>query len=186
MPSGDPGHVLSQKITHPPAKGPMISENQNSLPTGKDTGDSTNFRPLNRKTPRKRPLAQAFLDFTQRKLTGRKVQVTGREFQKAGNEQVARRARVHFLHVCFLAVRTRFVLANKFSGGERDIVSSRAVRRGFWRAHHEAWIQKELNQRKYCEAYGIPLKAFGNWRAKFKAEPQTPARKVLYAAAAQS
>jgi hypothetical protein len=52
--------------------------------------------------------------------------------------------------------------------------------------HHEAWIQEELNQRKYCEAYGIPLKAFGNWRAKFKAEPQTPARKVLYAAAAQS
>src|ERR1700676_27898 len=50
----------------------------------------------------------------------------------------------------------------------------------FWRAHHEAWIESELNQREYCEAYGIPLKAFGNWRAKFKAEPQTPARKVLY------
>jgi hypothetical protein len=38
----------------------------------------------------------------------------------------------------------------------------------FWRAHHEAWLQSELNQREYCEAYGIPLKAFGNWRAKFK------------------
>jgi hypothetical protein len=50
----------------------------------------------------------------------------------------------------------------------------------FWRAHHEAWVQSELNQREYCEAYGIPLKAFGNWRAKFKAEPLTPARKVLY------
>jgi hypothetical protein len=50
----------------------------------------------------------------------------------------------------------------------------------FWRAHHEAWIESELNQREYCEAYGIPLKAFGNWRAKFKAEPQLPARKVLY------
>ena len=50
----------------------------------------------------------------------------------------------------------------------------------FWRAHHEAWIQGELNQRAYCELYGVPLKAFGNWRAKFKAEPQTPARKVLY------
>ena len=50
----------------------------------------------------------------------------------------------------------------------------------FWRAHHEAWLQSELNQREYCEAYGIPLKAFGNWRAKFKAEPQPPARKVLY------
>ena len=50
----------------------------------------------------------------------------------------------------------------------------------FWRAHHEAWTESELNQREYCEAYGIPLKAFGNWRAKFKAEPQLPARKVLY------
>src|SRR6202022_2140342 len=37
-----------------------------------------------------------------------------------------------------------------------------------------------LNQREYCEAHGIPLKAFGNWRAKFKAEPQPPVRKLLY------
>ena len=47
----------------------------------------------------------------------------------------------------------------------------------FWRKHHEAWRHSELNQREYCEAYGVPL---GNWRAKFKAEPQPPARKVLY------
>ena len=39
----------------------------------------------------------------------------------------------------------------------------------FWRAHHEAWKQSSLNQREYCEAHGIPLKAFGNWRAKFQA-----------------
>ncbi len=50
----------------------------------------------------------------------------------------------------------------------------------FWRAHHEAWQRSELNQRQYCEAQGIPLKAFGNWRAKFKAEPQPPERKLLY------
>jgi hypothetical protein len=50
----------------------------------------------------------------------------------------------------------------------------------FWRAHHEAWIESELNQGEYCEAYAIPLKAFGNWRAKFKAEPQQAARKMLY------
>jgi hypothetical protein len=37
-----------------------------------------------------------------------------------------------------------------------------------------------LNQREYCEAQGIPLKAFGNWRAKFKAEPQPPERKLLH------
>jgi len=50
----------------------------------------------------------------------------------------------------------------------------------FWRAHHEAWRRSELNQREYCEAQGIPLKAFGNWRAKFKAEPRLPERKLLY------
>jgi hypothetical protein len=42
----------------------------------------------------------------------------------------------------------------------------------FWRAHHEASKRSDLNQRQYCEAEDIPLKAFGNWRAKFKAEPQ--------------
>src|SRR5712691_9951837 len=50
----------------------------------------------------------------------------------------------------------------------------------FWRAHHEAWRRSDLNQREYCEAQGILLKAFGNWRAQFKAEPQPPARKLLY------
>jgi hypothetical protein len=50
----------------------------------------------------------------------------------------------------------------------------------FWRAHHEAWRHSELNQREYCEARGIPLKAFGNWRAKFKAEFQPPLPKLLY------
>jgi hypothetical protein len=29
----------------------------------------------------------------------------------------------------------------------------------FWRKHHEAWQQSALNQREYCEAHGIPLKA---------------------------
>jgi hypothetical protein len=50
----------------------------------------------------------------------------------------------------------------------------------FWRAHHEAWKRSDLNQRQYCEAEGIPLKAFGNWRSKFEAEPQPPERKLLY------
>ncbi len=41
----------------------------------------------------------------------------------------------------------------------------------FWRTHHEAWKRSDLNQRQYCEAQCIPLKAFGNWRVVFKAEP---------------
>ncbi len=58
----------------------------------------------------------------------------------------------------------------------------RRVRYGeaFWRAHHEAWQRSDLNQREYCERHGIPLKAFDNWRARFKAEPQSPARKLLH------
>jgi hypothetical protein len=36
--------------------------------------------------------------------------------------------------------------------------------KAFWRAHHEAWQRSDLNQREYCEAQGIPLKAFGNVR----------------------
>jgi hypothetical protein len=38
-------------------------------------------------------------------------------------------------------------------------------------AYHEAWRRSELNQREYCEAEGILLKALGNWRPKFRAEP---------------
>lgn len=45
---------------------------------------------------------------------------------------------------------------------------------------HEAWKRSDLNQRQYCEAECIPLEAFGNWRAVFKAEPQPPERKLLY------
>lgn len=50
----------------------------------------------------------------------------------------------------------------------------------FWRAHHTGWQQSALNQREYCEAHGIPLKAFGNWRARFKAEPPPAEPKLLY------
>jgi transposase len=50
----------------------------------------------------------------------------------------------------------------------------------FWRTHHEVWKRSDLNQREYCESQGISLKAFGNWREKFKAEPQPPVRKLLY------
>jgi hypothetical protein len=51
---------------------------------------------------------------------------------------------------------------------------------GFWRAHHEAWKRSDLNQREYCESQNIPLKAFGNWRARFKAEPRPTAPRLLY------
>jgi transposase-like protein len=49
----------------------------------------------------------------------------------------------------------------------------------FWRSHHEAWRRSDLNQREYCEVHGLPLKRFGNWRAKFKQQPEV-SRKLLY------
>ena len=56
---------------------------------------------------------------------------------------------------------------------------SRPEREAFWRSHLEGWRRSELNQREYCEARGLPLKRFGNWRPKFKQEELTP-RKLLY------
>jgi hypothetical protein len=43
-----------------------------------------------------------------------------------------------------------------------EILTRTRYGEAFWRAHHEAWRCSELNQREYCEAQGIPLKAFGN------------------------
>ena len=61
-----------------------------------------------------------------------------------------------------------------------DFVSRARYGEPFWRAHHEAWRRSDLNQREYCQAQEISLKVFGNWRAKFKAEPQLQAHKLLY------
>jgi transposase len=50
----------------------------------------------------------------------------------------------------------------------------------FWRAHIEGWRDSALNQREYCEAHGLPLKRFGNWRAKFKHEDPRLTGKLLW------
>ncbi|MEE9481146.1 MAG: hypothetical protein V3V34_11485 [Kiloniellales bacterium] len=50
----------------------------------------------------------------------------------------------------------------------------------FWRAHLDGWRRSDLNQREYCEAHGLPLKRFGDWRAQFKHEDPAPAGKLLY------
>ena len=50
----------------------------------------------------------------------------------------------------------------------------------FWRAHLEGWRRSDLNQREYCELHGLPLKRFGNWRAKFRHEDDVPRRKLLW------
>jgi hypothetical protein len=50
----------------------------------------------------------------------------------------------------------------------------------FWRAHLEGWRLSELNQREYCEVYGLPLKRFGNWRSRFRHESAGREGKLLY------
>jgi len=59
------------------------------------------------------------------------------------------------------------------------IMGTAEEREAFWRSHHEAWQRSNLNQREYCEAHGLVLKRFENWRAKFKDEPEVP-QKLLY------
>ena len=50
----------------------------------------------------------------------------------------------------------------------------------FWRAHLKGWRRSDLNQREYCELHGLPLKRFGNWRAKLRHEEPGSARKLLW------
>ena len=56
----------------------------------------------------------------------------------------------------------------------------RAELESFWRSHHDEWERSALNQREYCEAHDLPLKRFGNWRAKFKTETAAVQGKLLY------
>jgi len=58
--------------------------------------------------------------------------------------------------------------------------SKRAELEAFWRAHLDGWRRSDLNQREYCEAHGLPLKRFGNWRAKFRDEAPAAPDKLLY------
>ncbi len=62
----------------------------------------------------------------------------------------------------------------------RMAAAKRSELESFWRAHLEGWRRSELNQREYCELHGLPLKRFGNWRAKLKHEEPASAGKLLY------
>lgn len=59
-------------------------------------------------------------------------------------------------------------------------VEKRNELEAFWRAHIQGWRDSTLNQREYCEAHGLPLKRFGNWRAKFRHEDPRLTGKLLY------
>ncbi len=61
--------------------------------------------------------------------------------------------------------------------GDRE---ARTELESFWRAHLEGWRRSDLNQREYCELHGLPLKRFGNWRAKLNHEDDVPGQKLLW------
>ncbi len=54
------------------------------------------------------------------------------------------------------------------------------VLRAFWRAHFTQWLAGDLNQREYCEAQGLKLKQFENWRAEFKYDDMVVERRALW------
>jgi len=62
----------------------------------------------------------------------------------------------------------------------RSTAAKRLELQSFWRSHLEGWRRSDLNQREYCELHGLPLKRFGNWRAKLKHEEPASAGKLLY------
>src|SRR5580693_7716264 len=100
-----------------------------SLLTGKITGklrDLVRFRASRNK---KTPAPQRFLEKCRENPAG-KVWTDNREDIGQNRENAGILVSVHFLHACVLAVRRRSVLADKFSGGGRDGVSSGALRRG--------------------------------------------------------
>ena len=62
----------------------------------------------------------------------------------------------------------------------RLAVSKSLELESFWRAHLDGWRRSDLNQREYCELHGLPLKRFGNWRAKYKHEDDVRPPKLLW------
>lgn len=50
----------------------------------------------------------------------------------------------------------------------------------FWRARHDAWRRRGLNQREYCELDGLPLKRFGNWRSQFRKDDPPHGARFLH------
>ena len=154
---------------------------RNSLLTGKRTGNFADFGRFSaHSTTRRRANSSGF-----RRIPCETEQGISLAKQGSFSEQGRRSRKRPFLAHLFVAVGIAICSRRRFADErERDGGRERRpwTRQGeaFWRAHHEAWKRSDLNQREYCEAQGIPLKAFGNWRAKFKAEPQPPERKLLY------
>src|ERR1700722_1867517 len=155
----------------------------NSLITGKLTGKIRKFGPIDgfRASFRKK-IQQLKVKFPVQRnreffCANREISFTNRDLRL----DVSKRP---FLATLVGGYRIAICSRQRFAGEEIKMTNGKRSRsyfgEAFWRAHHEAWRRSDLNQREYCEVEGISLKAFGNWRAKFKSELQPPARKLLY------
>src|SRR5258707_11427995 len=107
-----------------------------------------------------------------------------REFLSGNREFHCKLVSVHFSHTCCPRFgRDLFSPMNFQKRGHNMPDKFRTRERygeAFWRKHHEAWQQSALNQREYCEARGIPLKAFGNWRGKVQTQPRLWGTELFY------
>ncbi len=56
----------------------------------------------------------------------------------------------------------------------------RAEPKAYWRAHLDDWRLSKLNQRESGAFHGLPLKRFGNWRAKLKDAESAVSGTLLY------
>src|SRR6266404_5376789 len=98
--------------------------------TGKNTGKNANICANWRSDSQRPSIHRSFWAKTTKTLSGKKISRTGK-LRKITGKKYSIGVSVHFSHTCFFAVRTRSVLTEKFSGGGPDVVSSRALRRGF-------------------------------------------------------
>jgi len=100
-----------------------------------------------------------------------------REFNCYSHADTRTNVSVHFSHAC--SSRFERDLFSPINFQVEDEMSPVRERYGepFWRAHHEAWVKVSSISESIARLMGCRSRHSGNWRAKFKAEPQTPARK---------
>ena len=114
--------------------------------------------------------SKTYARFPYARYQGNFLRRTGK--QNRGNREFAtvQLSKRPFLARLFCSSRATICSRPRFADGENEMADEhRAWKRqgeAFWRAHHEAWKRSDLNQRQYCEAHGLPHKAFENWRAE--------------------
>ena len=158
------------------------SPRRNSLLTGKRTGNFAISGASRIRRPPSPMISGAFSQIPYATEQGISAKEQGISCGQSGNFRPPRKR--PFLAHLFRCLRNTICSRPRFADGENEMADEhRAWKRqgeAFWRAHHEAWKRSDLNQRQYCEAHGLPLKAFENWRAEVQSRTAAARRKLLY------